>query len=128
MPRIFFALFAVEDPFPVGVNNTGDPLRACDCRRDAVKWPRMTRRSAFVLGFVFATLPGLMPLWAEAATPAIDRHALVTRHDPVLHQFDAANPLSVGNGQFAFTVDATGLQTFADAFTNTTPLGTLSQW
>jgi hypothetical protein len=58
----------------------------------------------------------------------IDRHALVTRHNPVLRQFDAENPLSVGNGEFAFTADVTGLQTFAEAFTNTTPLGTLSQW
>jgi hypothetical protein len=58
----------------------------------------------------------------------IDRHALVTRHNVVLTNFDVQNPLSVGNGNFAFTVDATGLQTFSDAFTNTTPLGTLSDW
>ena len=58
----------------------------------------------------------------------IDRHALVTRHDVVLTNFDAANPLSVGNGQFCFTVDATGLQTFPEAFDHTTPLGTLSDW
>jgi hypothetical protein len=41
---------------------------------------------------------------------------------------DSANPFSVGNGNFAFTADVTGLQTFADAYSNTTPLGTLSQW
>jgi hypothetical protein len=58
----------------------------------------------------------------------IDRHALVTRHDVVLTNFDAANPLSVGNGEFCFTVDATGLQTFPEAFEKTTPLGTLSDW
>src|ERR1700743_390322 len=58
----------------------------------------------------------------------IDRHALVTRHNVELHQFDANNPLSVGNGEFAFTVDATGLQTFPEAFEKTTPLGTLSDW
>src|SRR6188508_1138411 len=65
---------------------------------------------------------------AQAGTLKIDRYALVTRHDVVLNHFDAENPLSVGNGEFAFTVDATGLQTFPDAFTNTIPLGTLSQW
>lgn len=65
---------------------------------------------------------------ATALAAPIDRHALVTRHDVVLKNFDAQNPLSVGNGQFAFTVDATGLQTFFDAFTNATPLGTLSDW
>ena len=64
---------------------------------------------------------------ASGAAP-IDRHALVTRHDVVLTNFDAANPLSVGNGEFCFTVDATGLQTFPEAFEKTTPLGTLSDW
>lgn len=58
----------------------------------------------------------------------IDRHALVTRHNVTLHQLDVENPLTVGNGEFAFTVDATGLQTFESLFTNTIPLGTLSQW
>ena len=58
----------------------------------------------------------------------IDRPALVTRHNVELKQFDANNPLSVGNGEFCFTVDATGLQTFPEAFAQTTPLGTLSDW
>jgi len=64
---------------------------------------------------------------ALTAAP-IDRQALVTRHDVMLTNFDAANPLSVGNGRFCFTVDATGLQTFPEAFEKTTPLGTLSDW
>jgi hypothetical protein len=63
-----------------------------------------------------------------AAGKPIDRLALVTRHDVILTNFDAANPLSVGNGGFCFTVDATGLQTFPRAFEKTTPLGTLSDW
>src|SRR5262245_44163140 len=58
----------------------------------------------------------------------IARHALVERHIPVLHKFDPTNPFTVGNGQFAFTADVTGLQTFDKEFENTTPLGTLSQW
>ncbi|MDR3457923.1 MAG: hypothetical protein P4N60_10790 [Verrucomicrobiae bacterium] len=58
----------------------------------------------------------------------IDRPALVARHDVVVTNFDADNPLSVGNGRFCFTVDATGLQTFPEAFANTIPLGTLSDW
>ena len=64
----------------------------------------------------------------EASPGQIDRHALVTRHNVVLRQFDANNPLTVGNGEFAFTVDITGLQTFPEAFEHTTPLGTLSDW
>ena len=36
--------------------------------------------------------------------------------------------LSVGNGSFAFTVDATGLQSFPDAYAKGVPLGTQSEW
>jgi hypothetical protein len=78
------------------------------------------------------TLPHLITflvgLTAVAHAAPIDRHALVSRHDVVLTNFDANNPLSVGNGQFCFTVDATGLQTFPEVFAETTPLGTLSDW
>jgi hypothetical protein len=58
----------------------------------------------------------------------IDRHALVARHNPVLRTLDLGSPLSVGNGEFAFTADATGLQTFAEPYEATIPLATLSQW
>lgn len=40
---------------------------------------------------------------------SIDRFALVTRHNPVLKKIEPLSPLSVGNGEFAFTCDATGL-------------------
>jgi hypothetical protein len=70
----------------------------------------------------------LLLLCGSAAAAPIDRRALVSRHDPELRAFDPWNPMSVGNGEFAFTVDATGLQTFYDSFTNTIPLCTLSQW
>ncbi|MGD1019038.1 MAG: hypothetical protein ABSA12_06935 [Verrucomicrobiia bacterium] len=79
-------------------------------------------RTRLLAGFC---LLGLTPALAGAP---IDRHALVTRHTVVLKEFDTRNPLSVGNGEFAFTVDATGLQTFPEAFAATTPLGTLSDW
>ena len=39
----------------------------------------------------------------------INRLALVSRHDVVNNSFDTLSSLSVGNGKFAFTVDATGL-------------------
>ncbi|MGO9587942.1 MAG: glycoside hydrolase family 65 [Limisphaerales bacterium] len=84
----------------------------------------MQSKTAFWFHFHRIVLLGAV---AAQAAP-IDRHALVTRHNVVLHQFDAANPLTVGNGGFAFTVDATGLQTFPEAFEHTTPLGTLSDW
>ncbi len=47
----------------------------------------------------------------ENATP-IDRHALVTRHNVVLDTADPQTAMQVGNGEFAFAVDVTGLQTF----------------
>ena len=50
------------------------------------------------------------------------------RHRPVLRALDPEAPLSVGNGELAFTADVTGLQTFAEAYDATIPLGTLSQW
>jgi len=58
----------------------------------------------------------------------IDRHAVVIRHNVVLHQPDTLGSLSVGNGEFAFTVDVSGLQTFYKEYENGIPLGTQSQW
>lgn len=70
-----------------------------------------------------------LSLGAESLLAApIDRQAVVARHAVEVRRFDAQNPLSVGNGEFAFTVDATGLQTFPNEFTDTTPLGTLADW
>ncbi|HNU28734.1 MAG TPA: hypothetical protein PKN00_06025 [Sedimentisphaerales bacterium] len=58
----------------------------------------------------------------------IDRHAWVTRHNVTLDKPDPLTPLSVGNGEFAFTADITGLQTFPDYHRKGISLGTLSQW
>jgi len=41
----------------------------------------------------------------------IDRRAVVERHNPVVRRIDPFSALSVGNGEFAFTADVTGLQT-----------------
>jgi hypothetical protein len=60
--------------------------------------------------------------------PPIDRQALVARNNPQVTSFDSLASLSVGNGRFAFTVDATGLQTFPAAYAKGVPLGTQSQW
>lgn len=58
----------------------------------------------------------------------IDREALLTRNNPQVSAFDSLSSLSVGNGEFAFTVDATGLQTFPELYKKGVPLGTQSQW
>ena len=59
---------------------------------------------------------------------AIDRFALVSRNNPKINAVDTLASLSVGNGEFAFTADITGLQTFPEAYSNGVPLGTQSQW
>ncbi|MDT5270427.1 MAG: hypothetical protein QOH49_2613 [Acidobacteriota bacterium] len=64
----------------------------------------------------------------RGAARAIDRAALVRRHDPVLRSLDPLSPLSVGNGEFAFTADVTGLQTFSEEYESQMPLCTMSQW
>ena len=70
----------------------------------------------------------VVPLGAFATGEPIDRRALVARHDPSIRKLDPESPLSVGNGEFAFTADVTGLQTFPEAYEDTIPLGTESQW
>ena len=64
----------------------------------------------------------------------IDRSALVARHSPRYRAAHRHAPLSVGNGEFAVTVDVTGLQTFPDEHSHAsdggagTLLGTQAQW
>ncbi|MDR2813545.1 MAG: hypothetical protein LBB79_02660 [Prevotellaceae bacterium] len=60
--------------------------------------------------------------------PKINRQALVERNSPEVTAFDRLSSLSLGNGNFAFTVDATGLQTFPEYYSTGVPLGTQSQW
>jgi hypothetical protein len=58
----------------------------------------------------------------------IDRKAVVQRHNVLVTKIDSLSSLSVGNGNFAFTVDATGMQSFPDAYAKGVPLGTQSVW
>jgi len=58
----------------------------------------------------------------------IDRHSVVTRNNVLVEGFDSLASLSVGNGEFAFTTDLTGLQTFYSDYENGVPLGTQSNW
>lgn len=59
---------------------------------------------------------------------AINRYELVTRHNPVITKINPFSPLSVGNGEFAFTADITGLQTFPEVYNKGIPLCTQSHW
>jgi hypothetical protein len=58
----------------------------------------------------------------------LDRRGVVHRHDPVVQSVDARSPLSVGNGELAFTADCSGLQTFPQLYERTIPLCTQAQW
>jgi hypothetical protein len=56
----------------------------------------------------------------------IDRKALVSRHNPILRRAEKKAPLSVGNGELAYTVDVTGMQSFPESYEF--PLGTQTNW
>ena len=59
----------------------------------------------------------------------IDRKELLKRNSPVLNRWEADSPLTVGNGELAFTADVTGLQTFyEEQRAHFVPLCTMSQW
>ncbi|MEO5715353.1 MAG: hypothetical protein ABIT37_17880 [Luteolibacter sp.] len=73
----------------------------------------------------------LLPvLFASSVSAApIDREALVARHKVTLDHPDKLAALSVGNGDFAFTADITGLQGLEEFHQDGgVPLGTESQW
>lgn len=55
---------------------------------------------------------------SDSKPEKIDRHAVVARHDIAWNDLDGMIPL--GNGEFCFNADATGLQTFAGS--------TMSHW
>lgn len=63
-----------------------------------------------------------------AVAQPINRKAVVSRHNVQVSSFDSLQSLTVGNGAFAFTVDATGLQTFPQLYQKGVPLGTQSEW
>lgn len=71
---------------------------------------------------------GLLSACGSNPQRVIDRYALVERNNPQVALFDELSSLSVGNGNFAFTVDATGLQTYPERYAAGVPLGTQSQW
>ena len=72
-----------------------------------------------VLAVAVCLAPLSMASAADAPPgPPINRHALVSRHDIVWPSLTGAIPL--GNGNFAFNADGTGLETFAG--------NTMSHW
>jgi hypothetical protein len=83
-----------------------------------------------VMNKTFQTLLLVFALFVpyKCLAQKIDRKALVTRHNVVITKIDTLGSLTVGNGKFAFTVDATGLQSFPEYYAKGTPLGTEAEW
>lgn len=78
--------------------------------------------------FIILLLAAAVCSCGDSQPGKIDRLALVKRNNPRITEFEAFSSLSVGNGNFAVTVDATGLQTFPEIYAEGVPLGTQSQW
>ena len=59
----------------------------------------------------------------------INRKNLISKHNPVLTNIATDSPLSVGNGDFAFTADISGMQSLYQHYEQSHfPLCTLSNW
>ncbi|HZJ88484.1 MAG TPA: hypothetical protein VFC80_04955, partial [Sphaerochaeta sp.] len=58
----------------------------------------------------------------------IDRKAILNTYSPKVERWDPASFVSVGNGEFATTVDYTGMQTILPSHPAATPLATMASW
>ncbi|WP_184550457.1 hypothetical protein [Mucilaginibacter sp. FT3.2] len=72
--------------------------------------------------FLLPVFFGLNAKAQELKTGTINRKALVSRHNIRITNPQLAGPMQVGNGDFAYGFDITGMQTFNDQFT------TMSHW
>lgn len=63
----------------------------------------------------------LLLFFCNCLSAKINRKALAERHNVTIYQNNAKKPMQVGNGEFAYNVDITGMQTF-DAH------NTMSHW
>lgn len=77
---------------------------------------------------IYLILISLVTIACTAEKKPIDRKQLVYRNNPKATEIDSLASFSVGNGEIAFTVDVTGLQTFPKRYSLGVPLGTQSQW
>jgi len=64
-----------------------------------------------------------------ASEGAINREALVSRHNPSVNSVNTRSPFTLGNGAFAFTADITGLQTLGKLYVKDgIPTLTMARW
>src|SRR5687768_15998556 len=72
--------------------------------------------------FLLFIFSGFSVVAQEVPIGSINRQALVSRHNIVIKNPQMPGPTQVGNGDFAYGFDITGMQTFNDQFT------TMSHW
>ena len=89
---------------------------------------KITKTQRFKDSRRFVLLGVLCVFVVQSWSQKINREAVVNRHNVHVNRIDSLSSLSVGNGNFAFTVDATGMQSFPDAYEKGVPLGTQSVW
>lgn len=77
--------------------------------------------SAWILLALSAAAAAAVASTTVGSSARIDRHAIVSRYNPVRTASSTTTPMQVGNGHFAFGADVTGLQTFL-------PFATMSDW
>lgn len=102
-------------------------LRQNPYLRSTIYTKNMTRYLLIVLASM-SVLSVFAKPQNQPVLDTIDRHALLQRNNPHVVEFDSLSTLTVGNGSFAFSVDATGLQTFPQQYSKGVPLGTMSDW
>ena len=79
--------------------------------------------------FIWASLEmEIMGFTTDNVMQKIDRQAVVSRNNPVIHKADPLASLTVGNGHFAATVDVTGLQSYPFDYEAGVPLTAMSDW
>jgi hypothetical protein len=86
-------------------------------------------RSTLGRTFLVCVLAAVASARPAPAGEAIDREAVVRRHNVRVTGADRFASLTVGNGRFAFTADVTGLQTFPAFYAQDgVPLTTMAEW
>ncbi|WP_207423134.1 hypothetical protein [Desertivirga brevis] len=86
---------------------------------------------AWKKGFtLFLPVLSLITIYTSTAfSQPINRFSLINRHNISIKAIDPLAPLSVGNGDFAFTADVTGFQTFENFYhKNGISLETMCTW
>jgi len=80
-----------------------------------------------IIFIAFASI--IYPMLSKAQQETkINRESVVRRHNVSNQAMDTLASLTVGNGAFAYTVDATGMQSFPIYYKNGVSLGTQSEW